>query len=502
MGRAVEPVANVGAEIREPGRGEALRQPLEQLGLLPGLVPLEQRLETHELAGEPSILLAEPDQIGEHALDLEVFGEQLRADLGCDQKICCGVEQLLFDREVERQSIGEHAEDAGARLGRGRSRDLHDQRVDLVMLRGEELEGAEGRHVTDEVQHACQERYGPRMQTAARASVPARWWCVVAVATLIVGVGRTSGVEVLAPRELSVAVTPEGFALMEGAPSDRHVVAIDRDGQPMYRRAVPVIVPQARMVGTRSGVAVGWLDRAKVQLARVTGDGQLGEPSRWGKKVQALCEGTASNEHMFAMGWLESDDSAWVVFGPLQQAAVSVPLPPAERATTKTTWCGVTSAGKKIALLTRDNKRRMLMYLCDRKGCAGLPTRIPIHPKQEYAGMTCTADACLVAFRDDQGTHLGWITIQGKIAWSRPLADATPDTTFSLVAAGERAFAVGYATREGATVIRVIQSGSMVRAWADPYSSEPPVLAWASDRLLVAHRHGDNVAPEIVPLPR
>ena len=294
----------------------------------------------------------------------------------------------------------------------------------------------------------------------------------------------------------------DGFAVMEGAPGDRHAIAVDWDGRRVDRRAVPVIAPSVRMVGAAGGIAVGWQDGNKLALARVSGDGELDQRTSWGKRVTQLCDGTASNEHRFGIGWLESDGRVWVVHGPTSASAVTDPVA-TDAELTRTVWCGVTSAGEKIALLWRDQHNRTQLDLCDRKGCSNFTARLPIAKQHALAGIACVETACLFAIRDDRGgAQLGWMTTRGKLAWSRPLADATANTGFSIVAAGDRAFVIGYVTREGAMAARVIEGGSLVRAWADPSSTELPALAWANDRLLVAHRHGDRVAPEIVALPR
>ncbi len=326
------------------------------------------------------------------------------------------------------------------------------------------------------------------------------------LATAIVGGGGTSPVESPSTRELAAAVLFDGFAVLDGTPNDRHVIQVDRDGNAPKRRAVAVIAPNARMVGTSGGVGIGWQDKDKVQFAHVTGDGELGETWKYGKRVTQLCDGTASNELRWGFGWMEKDGKVWLLHGPTKRKASTL-ADEHELAETsaapKNVWCGVTSAGSDIGLLWRESSGKMFLNLCSQNGCGSWVTRIPIHPKQKFEGIACTAKSCLLAFRDDQGAHVGLMALQnGKVTWTKPLADATSTTTFSLVAAGDEAFAIGYVAREGATVSRVIASGSMVRAWADPYSQEPPVLAWASDRLLVAHRNGEGVAPEVVPLPR
>jgi hypothetical protein len=307
--------------------------------------------------------------------------------------------------------------------------------------------------------------------------------------------------------DLQTAVLGKGFVVLEGLRTDRHVIETDRDGALAGRRAVPVHAPHARVVGTSAGTAMAWLGADKVHLAQVTGDGKLGEVSLWGKKVTQLCDGTASSTLRWGVGWLEKDGRIWLLHGPTSrrvQASDGDPDVLTQSSATATTWCGVTSAGTNIALVWRETGNRTFINYCNQKGCDSNVHRVPVGAKHELKGIACTGTSCLVALRDEAGkAHLGWMTAKGKVVWSKPLTDATPESEFSLVAAGDKAFAVGYTASEGATVTRVIEGGSMVRAWADPYSHVTPALAWANDRLLVAHRHDQgSVAPEVVPLPQ
>ena len=318
-------------------------------------------------------------------------------------------------------------------------------------------------------------------------------------------VGSAPAKVVAEARDLQTAVLASGFVVLEGARTDRHVIETDRDGALAGRRAVPVIAPHARVVGTSAGTAMSWLGADKLHLALVTGDGKLGEVSLWGKKVTQLCDGTASNAQRWGVGWLEKDGRVWVLHGPTSQRAQDASASALTDSTaTATTWCGVTSAGSNIALVWRETGNRTFINFCGPNSCESNVYRVPVNQKHDLKGIACTQTSCLVALRDDAGkAHLGWMTAKGKVVWSKALTDATPESEFSLVAAGANAFAVGYTASEGATVSRVIESGSMVRAWADPYSHATPALAWANDRLLVAHRHDQgSVAPEVVPLPQ
>lgn len=351
------------------------------------------------------------------------------------------------------------------------------------------------------VQRACQRRYGARMRIASTTRLDLSMVGVL-VATAIVAGRGTPGVELPTTRDLQVAVLRNGFAFLDGTPTARTVTSVNRDGGSPKSRSIPVTAEEARLVGTSSGVAIGWLATGKVHLARVNADGELGRTTEWGKRVKQLCRGNIRDETQYGLGWMETDGSVWVVYGSLKQAtAVS---PPEQGVTsTRNIWCEVTGAGKKFLLVWSDHRHRVEMSLCDKKGCT-LSSPVPVAKTSRLEGIACNDERCVAVARDQRGdATLGWFTLpHGKLVWSKPLADATRDTTFSLVAAGPSAFAVGYVTREGATAVRVIEGGSMVRAWADPYAHEPPALAWAQDRLFVAHRHDGAVAPEVVPLPR
>ncbi|MBL9020365.1 MAG: hypothetical protein JNL83_39645 [Myxococcales bacterium] len=337
---------------------------------------------------------------------------------------------------------------------------------------------------------------------AQRAPSPIGALLVTALAVGVVGLGTAARPAGSADRDLAAAVTADGFALLEGATNDRHVVTVDRDGHGAKRFGVAVIASHARMVGTSSGVAMAWQNQDKVELAKVVGDGELGEVSRWGKRVVQLCDGVASNDRRWGVAWQEMDGTLWMVHGPTRRR-----MEAAEVTSVSTTgpavWCALRSAGASIAFVWRDKQKRGFINYCSERGCDGEIVRLPVSQQHALEGIACNDTACLVALRDERGAaRLGWMTSRGKVVWSKPLTDATPESRFSLAAAGSRAFVVGYVGREGATVTRAIESGSLVRAWADPYARGTPEVAWATDRLFVAHRHaGGEVAPEVVPLP-
>jgi hypothetical protein len=303
--------------------------------------------------------------------------------------------------------------------------------------------------------------------------------------------------EPTAVKTLQAAVTSDGFALIEGTGTERHVLGFDDDGRLLYRHAVPLTAPDVRVVGSRIGPLVGWRNKTKLEIAQVKGDGELGESAKWGTSIQFQCEGVATNEHQFALGWLEKDHRVWFVYGPTGKPRALAPVVPAElEATAKPSWCGIASAHQEIVLLWREGSRTYFDF-CTSKSC-DMPAQLPLGKQHTLLGFGCTKDACVLAAREGSTVKLGWVRRGGKLAWSKALTDVAPESTFSIVGAGHRAIAVGYLTNTGATVQRVIASGSMERAWHDPSASEVPSLAWARDRLFVAQRDERTV----VPLPR
>lgn len=293
---------------------------------------------------------------------------------------------------------------------------------------------------------------------------------------------------------LHTAVLRDGFGIME-SDGDRHVVEVDRDGQRRRRRAIPV-VGDARVFGTNQGAAVAWLDRKKVKLALVKGDGELGQPQEWGRNASALCEGAASNDERFGIGWLESDGRVWFVHGPMSPAATVSTL--ADEQAMKAEWCGITSAGDYIALLWREGARWFL-NMCSRKECTSMVARVPLDPKHTLLAFGCSREGCLIAFRDQKSTtNLAFVGVTGKKQWAKPLSEAAPSTEVSIAAIGPKAMAVGFVAKEGATVLRVSKDGAMERAWADPASTEVPAVAWANERLLIAIPDGDGVRHDVV----
>src|SRR5262249_28566245 len=157
-------------------------------------------------------------------------------------------------------------------------------------------------------------------------------------------------------------VLEKGFAVLAGAPGDRHVVAVDLDGQQPKRLAVPVVAPDARLVGVPSAPAIAWLDKEKIHIAALKGDGELGKESAWGR-VRFMCTGVATNDQRWAVAWHDRDNKIWFVHGPTRDEGKQLgdDLEVAGfDATTAVTQCGVASAYDQVALWWRDGARTYL----------------------------------------------------------------------------------------------------------------------------------------------
>ena len=293
----------------------------------------------------------------------------------------------------------------------------------------------------------------------------------------------------------------DGFVVMETS-SDRHALDLDRDGNRRSRNAVPVTV-EARVVGSSVGALVGWLDGRQLKLAKIVGDGKLGNATSWGRSVRRLCDGAASNDERFAVGYLDNDDRIWFVHGPMTKrtAATTVDdVAVTELATTTApNWCAIASAEDYIALFWREGSRRFVQ-MCSSKEC-GVMGRLPLKPEHELLAAGCLRSGCLLAFRDERGKrHIGWMTPTGKPQWTKPLE--TNSDAVEIVGAGNKAVALSYVSPQGATVARVMAKGQIERAWADPSLEATPAIAWSRDRLLVSWRAGSTVETTVVPMPR
>jgi hypothetical protein len=305
--------------------------------------------------------------------------------------------------------------------------------------------------------------------------------------------------------ELQAAVAREGFIVAQAIDGGRRLYAVERSGQ-HHHLAELFRDGDLRVTGTSAGPAAGYLAGRKFHLVSVVEDKDVG---MWGTNARTLCDGIASNDHRFGIGWLENDGGVWMVHGPMSRAqdaghAVAVPelmkLETAELAA-PATWCGIASADDKIALFWRD-RDRLQFQMCTRKKCGGIPSTIKFPRNNLVLGMGCQRNGCLVAYREPTGAAaITYYTESGSAKWKAALD--TDATSVSIVAAGDRAFAVGFSNRDGAHVLRYDRTkGAATQAWRGSVGSGVPQLAWSRDHLLIAHYTNGAVTPISLSFPR
>jgi hypothetical protein len=296
---------------------------------------------------------------------------------------------------------------------------------------------------------------------------------------------RRGGGEAVAPARAQIGVLADGFAALvkpRDVHDSRRVIELDRDA--VVHNVMPLRHDgDVRLVGMSPGVAIGWQDGRKIKLGILDADGTPDRVSSWGNKVVRMCDGAASNEHRFAVGWLESDGRAWIVHGPVSRLADGA-LDTTEIDVAKVTWCGVASAERNVALFVRDGDR-LYMNMCNEKKCSSQAPRVPLDKRDTLLGYGCVANACLFAARDASGNAKLYRVDERGRAIVRPLADAAAETAIAVVGAGHRAFAIGYVAKDGrATVQRVTVAGSITNARTFD-GADAPSLAWAADKLYV-----------------
>jgi hypothetical protein len=326
-------------------------------------------------------------------------------------------------------------------------------------------------------------------------------WCAAVLALVLAGLSWPphSGERGRAhDGGLQGAVLRDGFALTYAVDGARHVIDLDALGT--VRRERTLQVPgELRVVGTRLGAAVAWEDRKRIRLTRAEDDLDMGT---WGRSVRQLCDGVASNASRFAVGWLEADDTVWIVHGQLD-ASDQIAERDAEPIATgvalaRNDWCGVASAEHNVALMWRSGDR-LTITMCTKKACSNLPVSFTLERRLPILGVGCLRTACLLATPDEAGrARLTLVTTTGRSKWNQPL-DTAPQGV-SIVGVGDRAFAVGYAAPGGAEVITIDRDGKVAPVWRDRASNRAPALAWSSGRLLIAHYHGERAVGETIAL--
>ncbi|MCY1066423.1 hypothetical protein OV090_16705 [Nannocystis sp. RBIL2] len=315
------------------------------------------------------------------------------------------------------------------------------------------------------------------------------------VAFIGLGVQRSAAPSTAA---IQLAVLSSGFGLLHGDPGARRFVELDSNGAP--RRDLSVALDaDARLVGTYRGAALGWKDGTKVRLAALDDHGRLREPSTWGKSVQRLCDGAATGDDRFAVGWIERDGKVWLVHGPTTHAAAAEPLYTAAVEPLRADWCGIASAERNIALMWKG--KHTYLNFCGPRDCSGLVARVKIDAREAVVGFGCLRDRCLVGTRDDRGVSRVHLVSQlGEVAWSRTLATAAGGP-LTIVGAGDRGFMVAAVDGDGASVLRFDDKGASTPVWQRRGVSSPS-LAWSHGRLAIAYAEADQVRSEVVALPR
>ncbi|MDC0717486.1 hypothetical protein [Nannocystis bainbridge] len=297
---------------------------------------------------------------------------------------------------------------------------------------------------------------------------------------------------------IQLAVLAEGFGLLHGDAGARRFVEFAPDGT--QRRELSLdLDADARLVGTRLGAALGWKDGKKVRLAAFDDRGRLTDPSTWGKSVQRLCDGAATGDGRFAVGWIEQDGKVWFVHGPMAQAIAFEAPHAADIEPLRADWCGIASAEHNIALMWKG--KHTYINFCGPRECSSLVARIQIDARERVLSFGCLRDSCLVGTRDDRGiSRVHLVTPLGKIAWSRTLAPGDGGA-LTIVGAGDRAFLVAAADGDGSQVLRFETTGKSTPVWQRRGASVPS-LAWSRGRLALAHAEAGGVRNEFVTVPR
>ena len=285
------------------------------------------------------------------------------------------------------------------------------------------------------------------------------------------------------------AVLRDGFALQAG---DGRVLVLDRKGRPRAEHRVSATA-DLRVVGTRVGPAAGMLHERTLRMIDLAKNKTVGV---WGKSVRTLCEGVATNDERFAIGWLESDDTFWFVHGDTSPGtSAAAPELAAIASASAKQWCGIASAEANIALFWRE-RDRLYITTCTRKKCSSLPGVVSLDQRATLLGFGCLKNACLIAVREPGGkARFSYATESGAVKWSKPLPTTVHGVT--IVGVGDRAFALGYASDSGAEVLRVERDSKTARVWQSD-RADVPTLAWSQGQLLVGHEG----RPTLVPLPR
>ena len=292
------------------------------------------------------------------------------------------------------------------------------------------------------------------------------------------------------------AVLRDGFAVGESWAFMPVVREVDRDGTLRFYEDMPVDSLHSRVVGTSAGTALAWLEDQRAKFALIDEDGELGEPSMWGSEVNRLCDGVASSNQRFGIGWQEPR-ALWLLHGPVQRGDLRTTALRVRAGKAPIEWCGIASADDLVALFWREDAH-MFISMCANHCSAAMPLQIDA---DNLLAFGCVRDGCAIAYVDhDTQTKLGWFTASGELVWTKPLG-GTGFAHVSIANAGPRAVVASFRAPRAPTIFSVTREG-MVPVWTDPDRPFVPAVVWSDDVLLIAHRSEDlnSLSFEVMPL--
>jgi len=291
-------------------------------------------------------------------------------------------------------------------------------------------------------------------------------------------------------------VLGDRFGVVDGPDTNRTMTILDRAGERVRKVELDPLAPDIRMVGTGGGPAAVWIDAGKIVFQMIGSDGRRGASEKFGSKAAMLCEGSASNEQRFGVGWMEKDGRIWFVHGNGAASAESVAaasVDDGDADAPKPKWCGIASADEDIALVWPDGNK-LAVNMCSRKRCESTVTTIKVDPAS-VRGFGCIYDGCLVATSD--GNVSLFSLKKGKKLWTRELPGARRGERMP-IAGRNGQLVVAYQSDGFVQAVRVDATGDLVTLLhAD---GDTPSVALARDRVIVALRHHGDVVHHVMPV--
>jgi hypothetical protein len=296
-----------------------------------------------------------------------------------------------------------------------------------------------------------------------------------------------------------IAVLHDGFVVMRG---DGHgavrLTELGHDGKPRREHAVAIPSDEVRVVGTRIGAGLVWRDATKrrVQLTIVDRNGRWRDDFGSDDAVR-LCDGLASNDHRFGVGWFDSRGGVWFVHGPTQPAAAELP------AGGEVSWCAITGSLDGIGLLWRE-RDALRINICSKGRCPMVETVSRTIAHRPILGFGCLGSECIVVTRGpSERAEVTMLSRRGGVKWTRPLPGELAGDAVMAIGAGQR-FVVAYGMADRAEAVAFDRKGNSSTIWTGPAAgnSAAPAIAWSRGQLAIARLHEGVVVTEVVALPR